>query len=60
MKEQIEKRIVELNLEYETGAKKLEELHQQMVSIREIMTRISGGIIALEQILEEEGKSIKI
>jgi hypothetical protein len=50
MREQIERRLEELRLEYEAGAKLLAELETKQANVRATLTRISGAI----QVLEEE------
>jgi len=60
MKEQLEKRLIDLRKEYEAGQKimediklKLVELENRKHSLSETIFRISGAISLLEEILEE-------
>ena len=54
MKVQLEKRLAELKLEFQSGQKVLGELEAKAAATREAMLRISGAV----QVLEEEiGKS---
>ncbi len=50
MREQLEKRIQELQVEYETAQKMLAEMVTQQTQHKETMLRISGAI----QVLREE------
>lgn len=50
MKEQLQKRLQALQIEYEAGQKALANLEVQKTNLRETLLRISGAI----QVLEEE------
>ena len=50
MKEQLEKRLVELKAEFESGQKVMAELETKQANLRNTLLRISGAI----QILQEE------
>lgn len=50
MREQLEKRLVDLKQEYESGQKMMTELETKQNNLRDTLLRISGAI----QILEEE------
>jgi predicted nuclease with TOPRIM domain len=50
MREQLEKRLEELQAEFEAGQAQLQELENQANSIRSTLLRISGAI----QVLKEE------
>lgn len=65
MREQLEQRLVELRAEYESGKKilndielKLAELENRKRDLNETLIKISGAVDLLEEILEEENKSI--
>jgi predicted nucleic acid-binding Zn-ribbon protein len=54
MREQLEKRLADLKVEFETGQRKIADLESQLGTMRTTLLRISGAI----QVLEEElGKS---
>ena len=64
MKAQLEKRLVELRAEYDSGQKilkdieiKLVELENRKKNLNETLLRISGAVELLEEVLEEESKS---
>lgn len=50
MQEQLEKRLAELNQDFETGKKRLESLEAEAAELRSTLLRISGAI----QVLQEE------
>lgn len=50
MREQLERRLVELKAEFELGQAKLTELENQATNLRNMLLRISGAV----QVLEEE------
>ncbi len=54
MREQLEQRLRELKLEFESGQKMLAELEAKQGSIRETMLRISGAMQVLEEELAKE------
>ncbi len=53
MKEQIKNRIESLRLEYRTGQEVLAELEGREASVKLTLTRISGAIQVLEELLQE-------
>ncbi|AKB75226.1 hypothetical protein MSLAZ_1965 [Methanosarcina lacustris Z-7289] len=64
MKAQLEKRLVELRAEFDSGQKilkdieiKLVELENRKKNLNETLLRISGAVELLEEVLEEESKS---
>ena len=54
MREQLEQRLRELKLEFESGQKMLAELEAKQGGIRETMLRISGAMQVLEEELAKE------
>lgn len=50
MKEQLEKRLAQLKVEFESGQKAMTDLDAKQANLRDTLLRISGAI----QILEEE------
>jgi predicted nuclease with TOPRIM domain len=57
MREQLEKRLNELKIEYQSGQIMLAELESKQASLRENMLRISGAIQVLEEELNKNGSS---
>jgi predicted nuclease with TOPRIM domain len=53
MKEQIRNRIESLRAEYRTGQEMLGEMEGRQASLKITMTRISGAIQVLEELLQE-------
>jgi predicted nuclease with TOPRIM domain len=53
MREQIKNRIESLTAEYRTGQKMLAELEGREASVKLTLTRISGAIQVLEELLQE-------
>ena len=53
MKEQIKNRIESLRMEYRTGQEVLAELEERQASVKLTLTRISGAIQVLEELLQE-------
>ena len=53
MREQIKNRIESLAVEYRTGQKMLAELEEREASVKLTLTRISGAIQVLEELLQE-------
>ena len=53
MKEQIRNRIESLRTEYRTGQEMLAEMQGRQASLKITMTRISGAIQVLEELLQE-------
>jgi predicted nuclease with TOPRIM domain len=53
MKEQIKNRIESLRMEYRTGQEVLAELEGREASVKLTLTRISGAIQVLEELLQE-------
>ncbi len=51
MKEQLERRLIELKAEFEAGQKMMAELEARQTHIRETLLRISGAIQVLEETL---------
>lgn len=65
MREQLEQRLVELRAEYESGRKilkdielKLAELENRKRNLNETLIRISGAVELLEELLEDDSKSV--
>lgn len=57
MREQLEKRLNELKIEYQSGQIMLAELESKQASLRENMLRISGAIQVIEEELNKNGSS---
>jgi hypothetical protein len=55
MKEQLEKRLLELKNEYENGQKIYTDLSIRQANLRESLLRISGAIHVLEEELKNHG-----
>ena len=53
MREQIKNRLESLAAEYRTGQKMLAELQEREASVKLTLTRISGAIQVLEELLQE-------
>jgi hypothetical protein len=53
MREQIKNRIESLAAEYRTGQKMLAELEGRQASVKLTLTRISGAIQVLEELIQE-------
>jgi predicted nuclease with TOPRIM domain len=53
MREQIKNRLESLAAEYRTGQKMLAELEERQASVKLTLTRISGAIQVLEELLQE-------
>jgi hypothetical protein len=51
MRQEIEARLNELKGEYDKGQTRLHQLEYQLTSLRETMLRISGAVLALEELL---------
>jgi chromosome segregation ATPase len=51
MQEQLERRLNELKLEYQTGQKMLADLEAKQAELRQTLLRISGAIQVLEELL---------
>ena len=51
MIQQIEKRLVTLKGEYYRGQTQLHQLENQVTTLRETLLRISGAVLALEELL---------
>lgn len=58
MKEQIKNRIESLRVEYRTGQEVLAELEGRQAGLKITLTRISGAIQVLEELLEENNSII--
>ncbi|HEX6437200.1 MAG TPA: hypothetical protein VF182_08710 [Candidatus Binatia bacterium] len=58
MKEQIKNRIESLRVEYRTGQEVLAELEGRQAGLKITLTRISGAIQVLEELLEENNSTI--
>lgn len=54
MKRQLEQRLKELKVEFESGQKMLSDLENKQANLRDTLLRISGAIQVLEEILENE------
>ena len=57
MKEQIKNRIESLRVEYRTGQEVLAELEARQAGLKITLTRISGAIQVLEELLEENSST---
>jgi predicted nuclease with TOPRIM domain len=57
MKEQIKNRIESLRVEYRTGQEVLAELEGRQAGLKITLTRISGAIQVLEELLEENNST---
>lgn len=57
MKEQLEKRLEALKIEFESGQKMLAEFEAKQSSLRNTLLRISGAIQVLEEALSQGGSS---
>jgi hypothetical protein len=57
MKEQIKNRIESLRVEYRTGQEVLAELEARQAGLKITLTRISGAIQVLEELLEENNST---
>ncbi|MCD4843356.1 MAG: hypothetical protein K8R25_02605 [Methanosarcinales archaeon] len=55
MKQQMENRLKELRIEFESGQKMLTDLEHQQANLRSSLLRISGAIQVLEEELAKEG-----
>jgi predicted nuclease with TOPRIM domain len=51
MRQEIEARLKELKGEYDKGQTRLRQLEYQLTFLRETMLRISGAVLALEELL---------
>ena len=60
MREQIEKRIESLRAEYRAGQEILADLEGRQASLKITMTRISGAIQVLEELLQGNNSDAKI
>jgi hypothetical protein len=54
MREQIERRLDELKLEFEAGQKLLADLEQKKANLEQTLLRISGAIQVLDEVLASE------
>lgn len=54
MKDQVEKRLRELQLEFDSGQKVAAELDAKQANVRHTLLRISGAIQVLEELLKNE------
>lgn len=50
MKQQLEQRLQELRIEFESGQKMLADLESKQANLRDTMLRISGAIQVLEEL----------
>ena len=57
MKERLEKRLSELQAEFERGQQMLAELEEKQANMRESLLRISGAIQVLKEELAKENES---
>ena len=57
MREQIKNRIESLRLEYRTGQEVLAELEGRQAGLKITLTRISGAIQVLEELLQENNST---
>jgi len=53
MKEQIERRLAELQAEYESGQNLLTNLNQQRTNLQQTVLRISGAMQVLQELLTQ-------
>ena len=60
MREQIENRIESLRAEYRAGQEMLAETEERQASLKITMTRISGAIQVLEELLQESHSDAEI
>ena len=58
MKEQLEKRLQELKVEFESGQRMLAEQEAKMANLRESLLRINGAIQVLEEELASENQTL--
>jgi len=58
MREQIKNRIESLRAEYRTGQEMLAELEGRQAGLKITLTRISGAIQVLEELLEENNSTV--
>jgi hypothetical protein len=58
MREQIKNRIESLRVEYRTGQEVLAELEGRQAGLKITLTRISGAIQVLEELLEENNSTV--
>jgi hypothetical protein len=54
VRDQIEKRLSELKIEFEEGQKTLYDLDSRRENLRQTLLRISGAVQILEELLKEE------
>ena len=59
MREQISNRIELLRAEYRTGQEMLAELEERQASLKITLTRISGAIQVLEELLQENNSTVE-
>ncbi len=58
MKQQLEQRLKELRVEFESGQKMLADLENRQTNLKTTLLRMSGAIQVLEELLEKsDGKS---
>lgn len=55
MRDQLEQRLSQLNVQYETGQRMLAELVEKENQLRNNLLRISGAMQVLEELLRGEG-----
>jgi predicted nuclease with TOPRIM domain len=60
MREQIENRIESLRAEYRAGQEMLAEMEGRQASLKITLTRISGAIQVLEELLQANGSDAEI
>lgn len=56
MKDEAKKRLEELRLEYQAGARRMEQLELEKSELRSTMLRISGAIQVLEELILQPSK----
>lgn len=54
MKEQLEERLHQLKLEFESGQKMLADLEARQAELQQTLLRISGAIQVIEEVLAQE------
>ena len=59
MKKKMQQRLKELETEYESGQKMLAELETKAANLRTTLLQISGGIITVKRLIEEEDAESK-
>jgi hypothetical protein len=58
MKAQLEQRLKELKIEFESGQKMLADLEVRQANLRNTLLRISGAVQVLEEVLSQESQPV--